>query len=190
MRKVIVTSFISLDGYVAGVDGDVMALPFDPSFDNYNLDRIRSADTLLLGSTTYQQLMNFWVPLAADPTATALQREIGRFNRDAAKLVVSDTLDPDTIRVSKTTVVRRLDAATRLAALRAAPGKDILCFGSRLTWNALLAAGAIDELHLMIGCAGLGNGVPLFTTATPRLRLIDTWRAEASDSIVLRYATR
>ncbi len=78
MRKVIVTSFISLDGYVAGVDGDVMALPFDPSFDNYNLDRIRSADTLLLGSTTYQQLMNFWVPLADDPTATALQREIGR----------------------------------------------------------------------------------------------------------------
>ena len=101
MRKVIVTSFISLDGYVAGVDGNVMALPFDPSFDNYNLDRIRSADTLLLGSTTYQQLMNFWVPLADDPTATALQREIGRFNRDAAKLVVSDTHDPATIRVSQ-----------------------------------------------------------------------------------------
>ena len=33
MRKVIVSNFTSLDGYVAGVDNDVMALPFDPSFD-------------------------------------------------------------------------------------------------------------------------------------------------------------
>ena len=190
MRKVIVANFVSLDGYVAGVHGDVMALPFDPSFDNYNLELIRRADTLLLGRTTYQQLMSFWVPLADDPTATVLQREVGRFNRDAEKLVVSDTLDPDTVRVGRTTVVRRLDAAARLAALRDAPGQDILCFGSHLTWNALLAAGAVDELHLMIGCAGLGSGVPVFTTGTPRLRLIDTWRAEASDSIVLRYAVR
>jgi len=40
----------------------------------------RQADTLLAGRTTYEQLQAFWVPLADDPNATALQREIGRFN--------------------------------------------------------------------------------------------------------------
>ena len=190
MRKVIVCNFISLDGYVAGVGNDVMALPFDPSFDAYNLERIRSADTLLAGRTTYEQLMAFWVPLADDPAATDLQREIGRFNRDADKLVVSDSLRAAATAGRGHHGGPPDDAVRHLAALRQAPGRDILCFGSHLTWNPLLAAGQVDELHLMIGCAGLGRGVPLFTAATPRLRLLDTWRAEGSDSIVLRYRPR
>ena len=92
MRKVIVVNFVSLDGYVAGIGNDVMVLPFDPSFDDYNLQRIRKADTLLAGRTTHDQLQAFWVPLADDPNATALQREIGQFNRDASKIAVSDRL--------------------------------------------------------------------------------------------------
>ena len=190
MRKVIVSNFTSLDGYVAGVGDDVMALPFDPSFDAYNLERIRAADTLLAGRTTYEQLMTFWVPLADDPAASDLQQEIGRFNRDVKKVVVSDSLRPDATPVAGTTVVRRGEAVSRLAALRQVPGRDILCFGSHLTWNPLLAAGQVDELHLMVGCAGLGAGVPLFTAATPRLRLLNTWRADNADSIVLRYSAR
>jgi dihydrofolate reductase len=73
MRKVIVVNFVSLDGYVAGPGNDVMALPFDPTFDAYNLERIRHADTLLAGRNTYEQLQAFWVPLADDAKATALQ---------------------------------------------------------------------------------------------------------------------
>jgi dihydrofolate reductase len=190
MRKVIVSNFTSLDGYVAGVGNDVMALPFDPSFDVYNLERIRNADTLLTGRTTYEQLMAFWVPFADDPAASDLQREIGRFNRDIEKVVISDRLLADATLVAGTTVVRRDKAVSHLTTLRQGPGRDILCFGSHLTWNPLLAAGQVDELHLMVGCAGLGNGVPLFTRATPRLQLLDTWRADDADSIVLRYSAR
>jgi dihydrofolate reductase len=190
MRKVIVSNFISLDGYVAGVGDDVMALPFDPSFDTYNLERIRNAGTLIAGRTTYEQLMAFWVPLADDPAASDLQQEIGRFNRDVEKVVVSNSLRSVATPVPRTTVVGRDDAVDSLVALRQAPGRHILCFGSHLTWNPLLAAGQVDELHLMVGCAGLGTGVPLFTTATPRLQLLDTWRADDADSIVLRYSAR
>ena len=188
MRKVIVANFISLDGYVAGVGNDVMALPFDSTFDDYNLERIRYADMLLVGRTTYEQLQAFWVPLAEDPKATALQREIGRFNRDAAKLVVSDRLAAEGSSEPTTTVVGRAEVAEQLARLRQGDGRDILCFGSHLTWNPLLLAGQIDELHLMIGSAGIGAGVSLFTGPTPRLRLIDTHRTDGSDNIVLRYA--
>ncbi len=190
MRKLIVANFISLDGFVAGPGNDVMALPFDPSFDDYNLERIRSADTLLAGRTTFEQLTGFWIPLADDPAATELQQEIGRFNRDANKLVISDSLDSATVEVANTTVVARADAVTRLGELRRGPGRDILCFGSRTTWNPLLAAGQVDELHLMVGCAAIGAGVPAFDGPTDRLRLIDVWRADGADSVVLRYSAQ
>ena len=87
-----------------------------------------------------------------------------------------------------TTVVSRADAAQHVARLRRGDGRDIVCFGSHLTWNPLLLAGQIDELHLMVGSAGIGAGVSLFTGPTPRLRLIDTYRPEISDNVVLRYA--
>jgi hypothetical protein len=53
MRKLVVVNIMSLDGYVAGPGGNVMALPMDGFFDEHNLERLRAADTLLLGATTY-----------------------------------------------------------------------------------------------------------------------------------------
>ena len=56
MRKLVVSTIMSLDGYVEGPGGDVLALPMDGFFDAHNLDRQRAADTLLLGATTYRVL--------------------------------------------------------------------------------------------------------------------------------------
>jgi len=60
MRKLIVTNAMSLDGYYEGPGKDVMALfdyrwayPTDESFDAYNAERLRAADTLLLGRVSY-----------------------------------------------------------------------------------------------------------------------------------------
>jgi len=47
-RAVIVSNIISIDGYYEGPGGNVMALNMDPSFDAYNLERIRQAGTVLL----------------------------------------------------------------------------------------------------------------------------------------------
>lgn len=41
MRKVVVSTIISLDGYHEGPDKDVLALPFDEGFSVYNLERLR-----------------------------------------------------------------------------------------------------------------------------------------------------
>lgn len=43
MRKLIVCNIVSLDGYYEGPGGDVMALPFDEAFDEYNAKRLRAA---------------------------------------------------------------------------------------------------------------------------------------------------
>jgi dihydrofolate reductase len=67
MRKLIVCNIVSLDGYYEGLGKDVMALPFDEGFDKYNAERLRAADTLLLGRTTFEGFKGYWPPLADDP---------------------------------------------------------------------------------------------------------------------------
>jgi dihydrofolate reductase len=199
MRKIIVTNIMSLDGYMTGPGGNVMVMPMDGFFDAYNLERLREADTLLLGATTYLGLKSYWPAVAedpslspavaADPSVADLHRETGQRNNAIQKVVVSDSLtSADTAPWTETTtIVRRSDAHSSVAALKDQPGKDILTFGSRTLWNDLLAAGLVDELHLMIGSAVLGEGLPAFSDPVRSLRLLQARRREGSENVLLRY---
>jgi dihydrofolate reductase len=200
MRKLIVCNIMSLDGYVAGPGGNVMALPMDDFFDEHNLERLWAADTLLLGATTYLGLKGYWPAVAADPTRSPavaanpevayLHRETGQRNNQIHKLVVSDSLTAgDTAPWTETsTIVRRADAHQAVAEYKRQPGKDILVFGSRTLWNDLLVAGLVDELHLMVGAAVVGGGTPAFGAGpVPPLRLADVRRREGSENLLLRY---
>ncbi len=70
MRKLIVCNIMSLDGYYTGPGNNVMVLPMDEAFDAYNAERLRAADTLLLGRTTYEGFKGFGPSVTADPSAT------------------------------------------------------------------------------------------------------------------------
>jgi dihydrofolate reductase len=200
MRKLVVCNIVSLDGFVEGPGGNVMALPMDGFFDGHNLERLRAADTLLLGATTYMGLKSFWPAVAADPSVSpavaadpgvaGIHRETGQRNNEIRKVVVSDTLTgSDTAPWTETTtIVRRADAHRAIAELKDQPGGEILMFGSRTLWNDLLAAGLVDELHLMLGATVLGDGTPAFATPPPPLHLLDTRRKPPSDNLLLRYA--
>jgi dihydrofolate reductase len=191
---------LSLDGYVTGPGDNVMALPMDDFFDAHNLERLRAADTLLLGATTYMGLKSFWPAVAADPKVSPavaanpdvaeIHRETGERNNVIDKVVVSDSLSADDTEpwTETTTVVRRVDAHRAIAELKDRPGGDILMFGSRTLWNDLLAAGLVDELHLMVGATVLGDGTPAFGAGpVPPLRLVDTRRRDGSDNLLVRY---
>ena len=67
MRRLIVSNLISLDGYASGPGGDVMALPFDTTFSDYNLELMQAADTLVSGATTYRGFLSYWPPVGDDP---------------------------------------------------------------------------------------------------------------------------
>jgi dihydrofolate reductase len=201
VRKVVVSSIVSLDGCVAGPGGDVMALPMDRFFDEHNLERQRRADVLLLGRTTYLGLKSYWPAVAQDPTrspavqldpSTAdLHQETGRRNDTLRKVVVSDTLTgADTAPwTDTTTIVRRADAHRAVRELREQDGGDVLVFGSRTLWSDLLGAGLVDELHLLVAPVVLPGGLPaLGAGAAPPLRLTDVRRREGSDNVLLSYA--
>jgi dihydrofolate reductase len=200
MRRLIVANIMSLDGYFEGPDRNVMALPMDGFFDEQNLERLRAADTLLLGARTYQGLKGYWPAVAENPEASPavalnpavadLHRETGERNNEIQKVVVSDSLSAEDTEpwTETTTIVGRADARRAVAELKDRPGKDILTFGSRTLWNDLLAAGLVDELHLMVGAAVLGGGTPAFGSGRfPPLRLVSARRRDGSDNVLLRY---
>lgn len=191
MRKLIVTNIMSLDGYYEGPGCDVMALPMDPSFEAHNAERLRAADTVLLGRRTYELFKGFWPQVADSATATPDQRAISRMINAIEKVVVSDSLtsaDTDPWR-GTTRIVKRAEAQAAIAAYRRQPGKEILTFGSRTLWHGLWGTGLIDELHLVLGAAVLGAGTPIFDTVRRTgLRLLGTRRWDGSENVVLRYA--
>ena len=200
MRKLIVSNIMSLDGYFEGPGGNVMALPMDGFFDEHNLERLRAADTLLLGATTYLGFKAYWPAVAENPQLSPavatnpdvadLHRETGQRNNEIQKVVVSDSLTEDDTApwTDSTTIVRRAEAHQAVAELKNQPGRDILMFGSRTLWNDLLAAGLVDELHLMVGATILGGGTPAFGAGPfPPLRLVDARRRDCSDNLLLRY---
>jgi dihydrofolate reductase len=190
MRKLTVCNIISVDGFYSGPGDDVMAMPFDAPFSDYNAERLRAADTLLLGRRSFEGFKGYWPAIADDPDAPPVEREISRLDNAIDKVVVSDSLtDADTAPWSDTTrIVRRADAHAAIAELKRGDGREILMFGSHVLWNDLLTAGLVDELHFMIGSAFLGDGVPVFTGPRTGLRLLDARVLDGSSLILARYA--
>lgn len=192
MRRLVVTNIMSLDGYYEGPGNNVMVLPMDGTFDAYNVARLREADTLLLGARSYELFRGFWPAMADNPDATADHRELAQLENRIDKVVVSDSIteaqtDPwrDT-----TTIVPREDGRETVAELKRGSGRDILVFASRTLWADLLAAGLVDELHLIVGSVVLAGGTPVFDSqpAAP-LRTLGVKTFDGSDNVVVRYAT-
>jgi dihydrofolate reductase len=189
MRKLIVCNIMSLDGYYEGQGKNVMVLPMDEAFDAYCAERLRAADTLLLGRSSYDGFRGFWPSVADDPSFTPTQREISRLDNEIDKVVVSDTLNSEqTAAWHNTRIISRADAHEQLAELKRQTGREILMFGSHKLWSDLLANDLVDELHLMIGPVVVGGGTPVFDGQPPvSLRLVGTRTWDGSGNVLVRY---
>jgi hypothetical protein len=190
MRKLIVWNIVSLDGFYSGPGDNVMALPFDAGFSDYNAERLRAAETLLLGA----QVLRVFPRLLARggrrrESAASRARDLAAQNRDR---------EGGCFRQSQTRAGRRMGPGLRGAAhgggrgdrrSEREAGAGILVFGSHVLWNDLLAAGLVDELHLMIGAGVVGEGVRAFESRPPgSLRLLDSRAFDGSSLLLTRYA--
>ena len=151
MRRVRYRVAASLDGYIAGPDGEIDWIVHDPALDWASL--FADFDTVLLGRRTYE--------LTRQPGAPA-------WPADWRIFVFSRTLD----RAEDPSVtVVTADAGAAVADLRAERGRDIWLFGGGRLFASLLAAGVVDRVEVAIMPVLLGRGIPLASPEAPRSRL-------------------
>ncbi|MCR8958573.1 dihydrofolate reductase family protein [Variovorax sp. S2] len=192
MAKLIVSILSSLDGYCAGPGGALASLPMDAAFSAHNLDCMRLAGTLLFGATTFPMFEAYWPNVDRGPGSEPVQREIAERVGAARKVLVSDRLvvRPDSP-WADTEVVSRAQAPARIGQLKAAPGPDLLIYGSHVLYNDLLARRLVDELHLLVGSVLLGEGVPTFEPGLAQnWKLLSQNRLPGSDTVALHYDCR
>jgi dihydrofolate reductase len=135
MRRLTVSNAMSLDGFFEGPDENVMALPLDEAFDACNAERLRAAETLLLGQKTYVGFKSFWPSVQDDPDATPTNREISRLDDAIDKVVTSDSLTTEQTGPwrKNTRIIGRSDAHKQIAELKRESGGDILVTGDVAT---------------------------------------------------------
>src|SRR6266566_6635618 len=181
MRKVIASPFITLDGFIAGPQGE---LDWDAGGGEFDRDMLplllKRADTIVLGRVTYQELAAYW-PFAS--TEDDINAEL---MNTVSKIVFSRTLEQ--VEWGKWGNARLVkdDPAEVIAHLKQQPGKDMVIFGSGRLVSQLAQAGLIDEYQLRVNPVVLGSGKRLFPDLTERvkLKLLDS-RTSPSGVVVL-----
>jgi dihydrofolate reductase len=165
MKKVIAGLFIALDGVVE--NPHLWHFPyFNDEMGAAVSDTLGRADTVLFGRVTYDSFAGAW---PARELAGEADADMARALGDARKIVVSRQQLQFTWRNSEQLTG---DLVETVAALKHEPGDGIIGMsGSVSVVRQLLAAGLIDELHLLVHPIAVRTGMRLFDEGQPPLPL-------------------
>jgi dihydrofolate reductase len=171
MRKLILIVHTSLDGFVAGENGEFDN--FGPSPENLEFvcSLTEEADAALAGRVSYQMLDSYWPTAADNENATESEIKYSNWYKAAEKIVLSRTLPNDK---HNTTVISN-NIGERIQEIKNQTGKNILMFGSPTAFETLYNLNLIDEYWVIQYPVLFGKGIPFFTRVQDvnRLNLLD-----------------
>ena len=171
MRRIRYSVAMSLDGYIAGPNGEYDWIPMDPDIDFVAM--FSAFDTALVGRKSFevaQQASNAGMP-------------------GIRTIVVSRTLAPADY--PDVTIMNEVSKA-RFDALKQQPGKDIWLWGGGLLFRSLLDAGVVDSVEVAVVPVLLGAGIPMMPAGVDKsfLDLTKTRVYEKTGIVALAYRVR
>jgi dihydrofolate reductase len=182
MGKLIQWNLISLDGYFEGAqnwDLDWHNYAWGDELEEFSIEQLRTAATLLFGRVTYEGMAAHW---------KTAQGAVAELMNSLPKAVVSGSL---TQADWNNTRILSDDPINAVGDLKNSTDGNIFVFGSGMLAATLLEAGLFDEYRLAIVPVVLGTGTTLFGRKLPRVAMhIKEIRSFATGAVFLRYVPR
>jgi dihydrofolate reductase len=159
LRKLKLQVQMSIDGYIAGPNGEMdwMVWNWDDELKEYVNELTESIDSILLGRKMTDGFISHWSDVMTkpdDPGYSFAKKMI-----ETPKVVFTKTLNK-----SKwvNTDIATGDLTDEINKLKRKNGKDIIVCGGASFDSSLIKAGLIDEFHLFVNPAAIGNGMTIF----------------------------
>ena len=188
MGKLVLFMHVSLDGLVAGPNGEMDWITVNEEIFDYVGKRIEGTDTALYGRVTYQMMEGYWPTAAEQPGATKHDKEHSAWYKRVTKVVLSKTMQGQNL---PNTRIISDNLQSEINDVKKKAGNDILIFGSPSAAHSLMAENLIDEYWLFVNQVLLGEGIPMFKNISSRTALeFATSHVFSSGVVCLHYKTK
>ena len=167
LRKLKLQVQMSVDGYIAGPNGEMdwLVWNWDDKLKEYVNGLTESVDTILLGRKMTEGFISYWSDVMTkpdDPWYAFAKRMI-----EIPKVVFTKTLNKSQW---INTDIATGDLTDEVNKLKRREGKDIIVYGGASFDSSLIKAGLIDEFHLFVNPAAIGNGMTIFKELNEMLK--------------------
>ncbi len=181
-RKLIYSMGVSLDGFIAGPDGEIDWSAPDAELHRFHNQQTRELGAHLCGRRLYEEML-YWETADENPSAAEHELEFARIWKNLPKVVFSKTLED----VEGNARLVSGGGAEEVAKLKERPGKDIAVGGAGLA-SSFIELGLVDEYRLFVSPVVLGAGTRYFPALDARidLELVEA-RTFASRVAYVRY---
>ena len=168
MRKLKLQVQMTVDGFIAGANGEMdwMVFDWDDQINQYVKELTEPIDCILLGRRLAQGFIPHWAGVAANPKAP--DHAAGLKFAGTHKVVFSKTLEKSEW---ENTVLAKGDLVDEIMGLKKQAGSDIIAYGGGTFVSSLIKANLIDEYHLFINPVAVGSGMTIFKGLENRLNL-------------------
>jgi dihydrofolate reductase len=159
---------VSLDGFVAGPNGEMDWIKVNEEIFDHIAARIGKCNAALYGRKTYEMMESYWPTAANKPNASKHDIEHAAWYNNVHKIVLSNTMQ--NLALPKTTVISN-NLTQAVNKIKQQSDNEIAIFGSPAATHALMQHNLIDGYWLFINPIILGQGIPLFKNIQQKTQL-------------------
>ena len=184
MRKLKLQMQTTVDGFVAGLNGeaDWMSFEADDELAAFMNALTDSCDTILMGRKMTEGFVSYWTSVAEKPESP--DYAVARKMVDYPKIVFTKTLNES---LWANTNLAKGDVVEEVTRLKNQPGKDIIVYGGANFVRSLIGENLIDEYNFFVNPVAIGKGMTIFNRLNQNLNLKLVESKTFKREVVLRY---